>query len=158
LTRAARIFPGHPPLPGPVVPRLPAPLLSAQPARLLPLLHRAMAVVAQALQLAAPELHPVTPVRLYVIRHVSWGDPTLPLAVPAQRLFLELCGPLCSPSAIRVPVGVLALSHSAPHPTDSAPDAIPRPPRAQGGCSTSTRQPACPGPPRWRSSDPPSDS
>src|SRR5690625_1245711 len=119
-----------------------------------------MAVVAQALQLAAPELHPVTPVRLYVIRHVSWGDPPLPLAVPAQRLLLELCGPLCSPSAIRVPVGVLALSHSgsAGCPTGSAPDSAPRLPRAQGGCSTSTRQPACPGPPRWRSSGPPSDS
>src|SRR5690625_2391249 len=102
-----------------------------------------MAVVAQALQLAAPELHPVTPVRLYVIRHVSGGDPALPLAVPAQRLFLELCGPLCSPSAIRVPVGVLALSHSALHPTDSAPDAIPRLPRG-GRCSTGRRRPAAP--------------
>src|SRR5690554_1479349 len=99
-----------------------------------------MAVVAQALQLASPELHPVTPVRLYVVRHVSWGDPALPLAVPAQRLFLELCGPLCSPPAIRVPVGVLALSHSGPHPTDSAPGTIPRLPRAEGGCSTSTRR------------------
>lgn len=86
-----------------------------------------MACVAQALQLASPELHAVTPVRLDVVSHVGHGDLSLPCAVAAQRLLGQLVLPLLPPRSVCVPVGVLALSHSGIPRHVPPPDYIYRP-------------------------------